>query len=147
MYQVLLTGGLDQWALGNAAAEPATDASATSSPGNAHAKERLAPPAVGESETGPKIQSLMLTPGISELETGHSQQFSAIAVLTDGKASDATSKSMWRSSGSEAVVSTAGLVTALAPGQVTISVRVFGALKSRQLLITTDEWTLWSREP
>jgi hypothetical protein len=143
MYQLLLSGGLEQWALGNVASEPAAD----TSPIHSDSTDRPALQADGEARTTVTVRSLMITPGISSLATGHSQQFSAIAVHGDGTATDMTSKSIWRCSGSEAIVSTSGLVTALSTGKITINASFSGVSKSRQISITADEWTPWNSEP
>jgi Big-like domain-containing protein len=90
----------------------------------------------------PTVKSIMITPAKSSILAGQSQQFSAIAIYSDGKAKDATSEATWRcSSNWGAMVSTSGLFTALATGQVTISATVGGVSRSQRIAITVDDWT------
>jgi hypothetical protein len=136
MYALLLARSLEKWVSGAAATHQDQGQSFS-----ATLQEK------GQDGSGPIPRSLMITPGISELATGHSQQFSATAILTDGKAMGVTSKSVWECRGPEAIVSMAGLVTALQAGSVIISARFSGVLKSLKLTITPDDWTPWTTDP
>ena len=110
------------------AGEPATIAEASSRPSEPK-KLRLSS----------DVQSIMVTPAVSALVTGQSQQYSAIAIYSDRSAKDVTSETVWQcSSSSDAIVSSAGLVTALATGQVTITATVSSVSQSRRITITAD---------
>jgi uncharacterized protein YjdB len=81
----------------------------------------------------------MVTPAVSALVAGQSQQYSAIAIYRDSSAKDVTSEAIWQCSrSSDAIVSSAGLVTALATGQVTITATVSSVSQSRRITITAD---------
>src|SRR5690349_15536455 len=73
------------------------------------------------------IRSLMIAPTITVLPVRKSQQLVAVAIHHDGNATEVTSVAKWSSSGNSiAIVSTSGLVTALASGQVTIAATLPG---------------------
>ena len=133
------TGGLEKWALDD------TDSGSESVAVATAGSVMVAAPATRVSQAeqltvSPTVKSIMITPAVSSLTTGQSQKFSAIAIYGDGSAKDATSDARWRcSSNSDAIVSTSGLVTALAKGQVTISATVSGVSELRQITITSDD--------
>lgn len=88
------------------------------------------------------LTTIMITPFESKLMVGESRQFSAIAVYRDGKGVNASSGATWVcSNGLKAVVSGSGLVTALAEGEVTITVIVSGVSQSHRVLITPEQPT------
>jgi hypothetical protein len=92
--------------------------------------------------TSPMLRSIMIAPGKAAMVAGQSQQFSAIAIYSGGKAKDATSEATWRcSSNWGAIISPSGLFTALAIGQSTIIATVGGVSQSQQITITPDDWT------
>jgi hypothetical protein len=133
-----LGGQLEKWAFRDEAlgpevftalaGEPATIAEACSRPSE--------PKKLGLSSD---VQSIMVTPAVSALVAGQSQQYSAIAIYSDRSAKDVTSETVWQcSSSSDAIVSSAGLVTALATGQVTITATVSSVSQSRRITITAD---------
>jgi Bacterial Ig-like domain (group 2) len=133
-----MAGQLERWALDE------TGSGATQSTG-------IAPPQTTDIERTPQVlasdtlkpplvvRSIMITPAVSDFVVGQSQQFSAIAIYSNGSAKDVTSGATWKcSSNSDAVVSKSGLVTALATGEVTLSVTFSDALALRKLTITAD---------
>jgi hypothetical protein len=137
--ELLQMGGqLEKWAFRDEAlgpevfttlaGEPATIAEASSRPSEPK-KQRL----------NSDVQSIMVTPAVSALVAGQSQQYSAIAIYRDSSAKDVTSEAIWQCSrSSDAIVSSAGLVTALATGQVTITATVSSVSQSRRITITAD---------
>ena len=123
------TGKLKEWALGDAAS-----GSGQPTPQQGRGTE--------ESKASAAVQSIMITPALSVLVAGQSQQFSAITIYRNGKAKDVTREAVWQcSSNSGAIVSTSGLVTALSTGQVTISATSSGVSKLRLITITPEDLT------
>jgi hypothetical protein len=93
-------------------------------------------PAAGASTAETQIRSIMITPGISKLQTGQSQQFSAIAIQSNGHGADASSNAIWQCSNKNAIMSTSGMITALSPGRVTITATVSGVQQISQIEIS-----------
>jgi hypothetical protein len=90
--------------------------------------------------TSPAVRSIMITPGVSKLSVGQSQQFSAIAIYSKASARNVTSEAVWQcSSNSDVIVSSSGLVTALATGQVRVTANFGGVSQPRQIKITADD--------
>lgn len=86
------------------------------------------------------IRSIIITPALSKVVAGRSQQFSLIAVYTDGKAKNLSSEAAWWcSSNFSAVVSTSGLMSAIEPGQVTISATISGGSHSLKVSVMPDD--------
>jgi uncharacterized protein YjdB len=68
------------------------------------------------------VTSVSITPETQTLFLNSTQQFDAVAVYNDGSAQDITTTTQWQSSEPDyATVSNAGIVTAVAAGNVTIS--------------------------
>jgi hypothetical protein len=85
----------------------------------------------------PSLLSILISPAIKELQSGKSQQYSAVATYSDGHARDVTSEANWScSSDTNAVLSATGLLTGLSVGVVTVSVEFQGLTQSRRLSIT-----------
>ncbi|WP_158608596.1 beta strand repeat-containing protein [Stagnimonas aquatica] len=87
------------------------------------------------------VATVAVTPVNSSLPKGASRQFSAMATFTDNSTSDVTATATWTSSStSTATVSNAadsrGLVTAVAPGLITISASQSGATGNTSLTVT-----------
>jgi hypothetical protein len=125
------TDELENWALGRTAVT-ANRPSALEHPASA--------------ADAPALLSILIAPGLKDLQAGRSQQFSAIATFSNGRAQDVTSEAIWDcSSNTSAVVSTTGLLTGLSAGAITISVEFQGIRHSRNLSITeqpVDEYLL-----
>jgi hypothetical protein len=86
------------------------------------------PPSAAEPKPDSKLLSLLVAPIIDDLPQGKSQQLTAIATDANGHARDVSAESEWTlSRDSRALVSSTGLLTALSPGRVTLTVR-FGGL-------------------
>jgi hypothetical protein len=69
------------------------------------------------------VTSISITPETQTLFLNSSQQFDAVSVYSDGSVQDITTTAQWQSSApNDATVSSAGIVTAVAAGNVTISV-------------------------
>ena len=93
--------------------------------------------------TGLPVLTVMVTPATGTLMQGQSQQFSAIAIYSDGTAKDVTWQATWGcSSNSSAIVSTSGLVTALNLGQVTVTATFATASQLRRITITPEDHKL-----
>lgn len=125
------TGGLETWALHTASEENIS--------GVATVNRTTAGPRTMPSAKNPAVRTVMITPGVSSFVTGQPQQFSAIATYDNAGAKNATSEAIWRCSNSKAIMSTSGLLTALATGQVTISATVDGISQTRRITITTAD--------
>jgi uncharacterized protein YjdB len=70
----------------------------------------------------PTLTSVSVGPGTFTLTQGHTQQMTATGNNNDGTTQDLTSKAIWTTSDSTiATVSSTGLVTAVSPGNATIS--------------------------
>jgi hypothetical protein len=78
---------------------------------------------VSNPSTSPMISSIAVSRGVvTNLTTGSTQQFSAIAISTDGSTATITSQATWASSDqSVATISPTGVVTGIAPGQTDIT--------------------------
>jgi hypothetical protein len=78
---------------------------------------------VSNPSTSPMISSIAVSSGVvTNLTTGSTQQFSAIAISTDGSTATITSQATWASSDqSVATISPTGVVTGIAPGQTDIT--------------------------
>jgi hypothetical protein len=88
--------------------------------------------------SAPELISLLVAPILDELPQGKSQQFTAIATYANGHARDVSAEAEWTlSSDSRAVVSATGLLTALSPGRVTLTVRFGGQSQSLPLILQT----------
>lgn len=136
-----VTGELETWALDGTGAGPGVSTLVAGGPDTipAPTSRFSAPQAL---RAMPAVKSIMITPAVSTLMVGQSQQFSAIAVYSDGSAKNATSEATWRcSSNSDAIVSASGLLTALASGQVTLSATNFGITEAQRITITVDNST------
>jgi hypothetical protein len=131
------SGRLEEWAL---EARQKSQSFTVAAPEKAVTAPTNMPVSVPErASTTPGVLSIMITPGVSKLLVGQSQQFSAIAIYNDGSAKNATSEATWRcSSNSDAIVSTSGLVTALAIGEVTITATVSGVSQPRRVEVAVD---------
>ena len=137
------SGDLEAWALGHSAqsanpssapaAIPPTDSPALSA-------------GVASSAETPSLLSILIAPAIKDLQVGKSQQYSAIATWSNGRARDVSAEAIWScSSDTGAVLSSTGLLTGLSVGAVTIRAEFQGAAHSRKLEIIeqpTDEYLL-----
>ncbi len=71
----------------------------------------------------PALLSIQVTPAVWTLIVGGTRQFVATGRFSDGMSRDITSTVEWRSSGPAVTINAAGLATAAAVGQVTVSAR------------------------
>jgi len=134
---------LEAWAFGRAN----HNAILSSAPPGIQASDSSAPsPNSTSGIQSPSLLSILIAPAIKELQLGKSQQYSAIATWSDGHARDVTSEANWTcSSDTAAVVSSTGLLTALAVGAITIHAKFQGIEHSRKLSIAeqpVDEYLL-----
>jgi uncharacterized protein YjdB len=82
----------------------------------------------------PTVSSIQVAPTSMSIGTGSTQQFSAIAQMSDGSSKDVTSTVQWSSSDSNiASITSGGKATGSAPGTVTITAQT-GNLKSSAAL-------------
>ena len=134
---------LEAWALRH----PAPNANLPSAPPDIQASDSSAPSASSNfaAET-PSLLSILIAPAIKDLPVGKSQQYSAIATWSNGRAKDVTSDARWNcSTDTGAVLSSTGLLTGLSVGAVTIRVEFQGVTHSRKLEIVeqpADEYLL-----
>lgn len=92
-----------------------------------------------ETTASSPIKDIMMTPAVSTLVVGQSRQFSAILIYSNGTAKDKSSEAEWRcTSNWNAIVSSSGLVTALATGQVTVTVTYSGVSESQNITISDE---------
>jgi len=95
-----------------------------------------------EMTASPPIEDIMMTPAVSTMVAGQSRQFSAIVIYGNGTAKDKSSEAEWRcTSNWNVIVSTSGLVTALASGQVTVTVTYSGVSESQNITISDENAT------
>jgi uncharacterized protein YjdB len=88
------------------------------------------------SSTSPSTVSTIAITGTAPA-VGATSQFSAMATLSDGTTLDVTTVSTWVSSDTaEAVVSSTGLVTAVAAGTVTVQATYQSVTGSDQITLT-----------
>jgi uncharacterized protein YjdB len=76
----------------------------------------------------PSLQSIAVTPAGASVTVGKTQQYTATGTYDDASTADLTSKAAWSSSSTNLATITAsgGLLTAVAPGNVTISAVLSG---------------------
>tara|TARA_R110002073_G_scaffold64712_1_gene161873 strand:+ start:56964 stop:58481 length:1518 start_codon:yes stop_codon:yes gene_type:complete len=76
----------------------------------------------GDGDTQPELESLELTPGTAMIVSGTTQQFTAMATLSDGTKASLLADAIWESSDTAvATVDQNGLASAVAAGSVRIS--------------------------
>ena len=93
----------------------------------------------------PTLQSITLTPGVSSIVPGASQQFIATGVLSDGSTESLAGQATWVSSSTAvATISAAGLATGVALGTSTITASFSGVTGSTTLTVSTVTLTLQS---
>jgi hypothetical protein len=137
------SGGLEDWAFGRKVQRVNSPSAPVGIP--AAEPPKASTDAVSSVGT-PSILSILISPAIKKLEGGRSQQFSAIATFSDGHAKDVTAEANWScSSDTVAVLSTTGLLTGLAVGEVDVNVEYQGLAHSRRVSVTeapVDEYLL-----
>ena len=86
--------------------------------------------------TATTVSSLSVTGSAPSLSAGPTSQFKATATMSDGTTQDVTSTAVWSSSNSaDATVSATGIVTAVAPGSVTVTATYQSFSASDQIVI------------
>jgi hypothetical protein len=69
-----------------------------------------------------EVDSIAVTPANTSVHIGHTQQYSAIATMSDNSTQDITSFARWTSSNNaQAAIDSSGLATAISHGSVTIT--------------------------
>lgn len=135
----LLTVAVGGMASGTSDPEPdgpqPTDAPTTSAP--------TEPDPATPDPTAPALIELAVAPAEVVLEIGATQQLDAIGRFSDDSTGDLTGSAAW-GSGDAAIASVddAGLVTAVAPGQTTVTGTVEGIEDTVDVLVTEPEVTL-----
>src|SRR5208337_2784106 len=92
--------------------------------------------------TDPLLVSMAVTPVNPSIAAGTTQQFTATGTYSNGSTQNLTSTAVWSSSApGVATISTAGLASALAPGQTTIAA-ASGAINGSTTLTVTSGFVL-----
>ena len=93
--------------------------------------------ACGGTTTSPStVSSLSVTGAAPSVSTNPTAQFLATATMSDGTTQDVTSQAVWSSSDpADATVSATGVVTAVAPGPVSVSATYQSITASDQIVI------------
>jgi len=85
----------------------------------------------------PNLVSITVVPNAASLSTGATQQLSATGTYTDGSTQNLTASSVWASSNSSVIrVSNAGLATAVATGNTTITATSGSTSGTATLVVT-----------
>jgi len=127
---------LEPWLLADGSSGSAVGA------GVARTSSNREPGRSSETTASPPISDIMMTPAVSTLVVGQSRQFSATVIYGNGTAKDKSSEAEWRcTSNWNAIVSTSGLVTALASGQITVTVTYSGVSESQNITISDENAT------
>ena len=128
-----MSDDLENWAFGRTTSEPISPFTLPQSPESGS----LAPSAGPDSSVpAPSLLSIVIAPNIKELQVGRSQQYSAIATYSNGRAKDVTTEAVWSCSrDTRAILSSAGFATGLSPGVITVNVKFQGLTHSRTLSI------------
>jgi len=85
----------------------------------------------------PTLQSITVTPGNSDIESGATQPFTAIGSYSDASTQDLTASIIWSSSvPSSATISAAGLASCLQPGSSTVQAASAGIVGAALLTVT-----------
>jgi hypothetical protein len=128
------TDSLEAWALGHAMPD---GSQLIAPPKTSESDSPASPGSLNSGGQAPSLLSILISPAIKELHAGKSQQYSAIATYSNGRAKDVTSEADWSCScDTGAVLSTTGLLTGLSVGAVTVHVEFQGLAHSRKLTIT-----------
>jgi trimeric autotransporter adhesin len=86
--------------------------------------------------TAATVSSLSVTGSAPAVSSGPTSQFKATATMSDGTTQDVTSTAVWSSSNlADATVSATGIVTAVAPGLVSVSATYQSVTASDQIVI------------
>lgn len=81
--------------------------------------------------TAPVVATIAVTPAAPTITLGHTQQFVAMATLTDGTKQDISATATWASSApTKATISTAGLATSVAAGTTKITATSNGVVSN-----------------
>jgi hypothetical protein len=127
---------IEDWATGKTPVEPGSAAVAV---GSSISNPFQTPEPQAASGQSPRLLSILIVPGITELPVGKSQQYSAVVTDSSGHARDVTTDATWIcSSDTSAVLSTTGLLTALAEDHITVHVEFQGLSATRQLSISSE---------
>ena len=127
---------IEDWATGKTPVEPGSAAVAV---GSSISNPIQTPEPQAASGQSPRLLSILIVPGITELPVGKSQHYSAVVTDSSGHARDVTTDATWIcSSDTSAVLSTTGLLTALAEDHVTVHVEFHGLSATRQLSISSE---------
>jgi hypothetical protein len=81
------------------------------------------------------VSSLSVTGTAPSLSAGPTAQFKATATMLDGTTQDVTSQAIWSSSNTADATVAAGVVTAVAPGAVSIAATYQNITASDQIII------------
>lgn len=84
--------------------------------------------------TGAIISSIEITPEEASIVVGHTQQYTATSVYTDGTRVDVTSSASWVSSSVAATISSTGLATGVIQNRVTITAKLDGVTSNKAIL-------------
>lgn len=96
----------------------------------------VVPPPVLPPPPAPVLQSIAVTPANVSLNIGDSQTLSAVGVYSDGNRSGLATGVVWSASGAAASVNAAGVVSAVALGNATVSATLGGVVGSASIAVT-----------
>lgn len=95
--------------------------------------------------TQPTVSSISVTPATASLSVGGTQQLHATANYSDRSSGDVTATATWTSSNAAvATVSNAGMVTAVAPGNATVTASDGGQTASSAITVNAPQRVLTS---
>lgn len=90
----------------------------------------------------PKLESILVNPLNVKIKVGKIMQYQAIAIYSDGRKEDVTTKVTWKSSDTKvATISPDGLAIAKTPGTVTITANFQGKSSSATLNVSTKSFS------
>ena len=91
--------------------------------------------------SGNSLNTISLTPTSVFLTVGNTKQFSASGTTVNGDSKDVTSSAKWSSSSSTTATVSAGLVTAVAAGNTTITASQDGVEDTAGVIVNTSDLT------
>lgn len=93
--------------------------------------------AVTTATTPPTVSYIIITESAQlTLQVGATHQYDAVAAMSDGTTKDITTTGSWASSDSTvAAIAQGGLVTAIAPGQIQITVSISGVTSGTETIL------------
>lgn len=91
--------------------------------------------------SGNSLNTISLTPTSVFLTVGNTKQFSASGTTVNGDSKDVTSSAKWSSSSSTTATVAAGLVTAVAAGNATITASQDGVEDTAGIIVNTSDLT------